>query len=278
MAAPQLFTLIFDDPPRGSIFQHIGRHDHCQWANAPAINPQRRGDVAQNGARRDDKAIAKTWRDTFRKAAHMDSEFGLQGRKRRDVGSEQRAIDVVFDDQYVVTPCYRNKRATALFAQGDRCRIVEAWHEENRARAGARARRLECVRPHPLSIIRQSTQIKTLRSAQSAEALVGNQVGQYEVATLRQRAQHAGQAVLGAIGQDDTAGVAITRDAVEPVGNRGARPDRAFGRMIVPHRPETPVFGKTRQERSERFQIGRGRRAIDGQIDQPSLVARGGFE
>ena len=84
--------------------------------------------------------------------------------------------------------------------------------------------------------------------------------------------------MLGAVGQDDAAGVAIARDAIEPVGDRGARPDRTFGRMIVPHGPEAPIFRKPRQERRQRFKIGRGRRAIDGQIDQPSLVARGRFE
>src|SRR5271157_6247165 len=75
LAPAQLFTLIVDDPPRSPIFKYDGRHQRSERADAPAIDAQRGGDVAQNGARRDDKAIAEAWRNTFREAAHMNGEF-----------------------------------------------------------------------------------------------------------------------------------------------------------------------------------------------------------
>ena len=63
-----------------------------------------------------------------------------------------------------------------------------------------------------------------LRPAQRADALIGDGIGQDDIAALRQRAQDAGKAMLGAIGQDDAAGVAIARHAIQPIRNRGARP------------------------------------------------------
>ena len=220
----QFLALEFDDPRRGPIFQQIGGDQRRERADAPAIDPQRRRDIAQNRAWRDHEAIAKAGRDAFRQAADMDGQFGLQGRERRNDAIEQRTVNIVLDDQHVVATRDRRKRAAALFAQRDRRRIVQAGHEENRARAQSRAGRLESVRPHALAVDRQPAQVEPLRSAQRADALIGDGIGQDDVAALRQGAQHAGKAMLGAVGQDDAAGVAVARDAVEPIGDRGARP------------------------------------------------------
>ena len=73
----QLLALMVNDPPRRSIFKHVRRHQRSQRADAPAIDAQRGGDVAKDGARGDDKAIAKAWRNTLREAAYVNGEFRL---------------------------------------------------------------------------------------------------------------------------------------------------------------------------------------------------------
>ena len=66
------------------VFQQIGRNQRGERADAPAIDPQRRRDIAQDRAWRDHESIAQAGRDAFRQAADMDGQFGLQGRERWD--------------------------------------------------------------------------------------------------------------------------------------------------------------------------------------------------
>ena len=96
--------------------------------------------------------------------------------------------------------------------------------------------------------------IEAERAVERVYALVGNCIGDHDVAALGDRAEHAIEAVLGAAGQHDAARIAVAGDRLQPVGDGGARPKRSFGGMIVLDCRVARVPGKAGKQGGKRLE------------------------
>lgn len=125
LPSAQLLPLLLDDPLQDAILDHAGTDERAEGGDAPAVDPQYRRDVADQGTGGDDEAQAKTWRHALRETADMHGQIGLEtGEGGRPV-VEQRPIDVVLDDQDVVASGDLEQGVRPIDRQRDRRRIVK---------------------------------------------------------------------------------------------------------------------------------------------------------
>jgi len=107
----------------------------------------------------------------------MDGQLGFKHRERGQPLFQQRSVHIVFDDQDIVPPDNLDDRVAALFGQRGGRRVVQAWHEKDRARNGFLAGFLECIRQHAFAIHRETAELDTAGQAQRLDSLIGNRIG-----------------------------------------------------------------------------------------------------
>jgi C4-dicarboxylate transporter DctM subunit len=99
---------------------------------------------------------------------------------------------------------------------------VQARHQEQRPRAAVGAGRLEFCGSQAHPIHGQPAQLEPHRAAERANALVGDHVGEDQVALARDRGEDAGEAVLCALGDQDAGRLgAQPRRRLQPGGGLG---------------------------------------------------------